>query len=362
MSKSTITYLLNEQTTQSFTTHDSIEALNSTYWTQINANSANLTKTEREIYFKLTQHAAKYVGVAYLTANTMAKLVEKSRSTVMRAYRTLKALNMIEVIPCKRKSDNRQTASIIRILPLIVEVTVENARGLKTDIDVSVAEDSAEKPASNQAKSSVELNADLENATQDDTQGSGQNDTPLNSLSLNSLEALNLKPFDKGECSGLEVLNAFGIDQSLIRAIQPLALPTSKQVELLNGGIVTHLQIALSRNYLAFMRNFDILAHLDAIQSAAVRTAFVAKRKQIRNIVGYFLKTLTTLIDAELAELAADIAIEAAEIGGYTAYDAVVFARYEVKALAHGYALERVVALVNEHYGINQTKITEVIA
>ncbi len=162
---------------------------------------------------------------------------------------------------------------------------MENARGLKTDTDVPVAEDSAEKPVSNQSKSNVELNADLENATQDATQGNGQNDTPLNSLSLNSLKALNLKTFDTGECSALEVWNAFAIDQSLIRTIQPLALSTSKQVELLNGGIVTHLQIALSRKFPAFMRNFDILAHLDAIQSAAVRTAYVAKRKQIRNIV-----------------------------------------------------------------------------
>ena len=355
-----IEYLLNEQTIKKFTTHDTVESLNETYWEQINANRANLTKTEREIYFKLTQYAAKYPGVAYLTANTMATLIDKSRSTVMRAYRVLKALNMIEVIPCKRKSDNRQTASIIRILPLHVEVTAENARGLKTDTDVPVVEDNAEKPVSNQAKSNVELNADLENATQDATQGNGQNDTPLNSLSLNSLKALNLKTFDNHECSALEVLNAFSIDQSLIRAIQPLALSTSKQVELLNGGIVAHLQIALSRKFAVFMRNFDILAHLDAIQSAAIRTAYVAKRKQVRNIVGYFLRTLVVLISESFAELAADIAVEAADIEGYTGYNAVVFARYEAKSLAQGSALERVTALIDEHYGItNQT--TEVM-
>lgn len=358
-----IEYLMNEQTIKQFTTHDTVESLNETYWTQTKENSANLTKTEREVYFKLTQYAVKYVGVAYLAATTMAKLVDKSRSTVMRAYRTLKALNMIEVIPCKRKSDNRQTASIIRIMPLQVEFTVENARGLKTDTDVSVAEDNAEKPVSDQAKSNGELNADLENATQDATQVNGQNDTPLNSLSLNSLKALNLKTFDTDECSALEVLNAFNIDQSLIRAIQTLALSAAKQVELLTGGIVTHLQIALSRKFPAFLRNFDILAHLDAVHSAAIRTAFVAKRKSIRNIVGYFLKTLTTLIDAELAELAADIVIEATEVKGYVGYDAVVYARHEAKGLAHGSALEHVLALLDEHYGItNQTKITEVSA
>lgn len=358
MPKSAITLILNTETIHSFTTHDTVESLNETYWAQINANGANLTKTERSVYFKLSQYAVKHVGVAYLTANTMAKLIDKSRSTVMRAYKTLKALGMIEVINCKRKSDNRQTASIIRILPLHVEVTAENARGLKTDTAVPVAEDNAEKPVSNQAKSSVELNVDLENATQNATQGAAQNATPLNSLSLNSLKALNLKTFDKGDCNALEVLNAFNIDQSLIRAIQPLALSASKQVELLNGGIVTHLQIALSRKFPAFMRNFDILAHLDAIQSAAIRTAFVAKRKHVGNLVGYFLKTLVVLISESLAELATDIAIEAATVENYTGYDAVVFARYEAKGLAQGSALEHVTALINEHYGINQTNQT----
>gem|GEM_PF-1891124 len=361
MPRSAITYLLNEETIKQFTTHDSIEALNATYWEQINANSANLTKTEREIYFKLTQYAAKYPGAAYLTANTMATLIDMSRSTVMRAYRTLKALNMIEVISCKRKSDNRQTASIIRLLPLNVEATAENTRGLKTDTDVPVAEDNAGKFVSNQAKSRVEFNIDLENATQDATQGNGQNDTPLNSLSLNSLKALNLKTFENHECSAIEILNAFNVDQSLIRAIQPLALSTSKQVELLNGGIVAHLQIALSRKFPAFLRSLDLSAYTDAIQSAAVRTAYVAKRKQIRNIVGYFLRTLVALISESFAELAADTAVEAAEVGGYVGYSAMVYARHEAKGLAQGSGLERVLALIDEYYGItNQT--TEVIA
>jgi len=358
MPKLAISYLLNEETIKQFTTHDSVEALNETYWAQINANSEALTKTEREIYYKLSQYAVKHVGVAYMTANTMAKLIDKSRSTVMRAYKTLKALGMIEIINCKRKSDNRQTASIIRLLPLHVEVTAENARSLKTDTDVPVAKDNAEKPVSNQAKSS----ADLENATQDATQGNGQNDTPLNSLSLNSLKALNLKTLDISACSTLEVLNAFNINQSLIRAIQPLALSISKQVELLNGGIVTHLQIALSRKFPAFMRNLDILAHIDAVHSAAVRTAYVSKRKQVRNVVGYFLKTLVTLISESFAELATDIAIEAAEVEGYVGYDAVVYAKHEVKGLAQYSALERVTALINEHYGITNQTNTEVIA
>ena len=356
MSKSTITYLLNEETIQSFTTHESVEALNTTYWNQINANGESLTKTEREIYFKLTQYAIKHLGASYLTANTMAKLVEKSRSTVMRAYRTLKALDMIEIINCKRKSDNRQTASIIRLLPLNVEVTAENAPAYESNSEVASEVDTDENVQSDKAKSSVKSI----NETQDDTQGLPEV-THQEPLSFKALK--DLKTFDKGEWSALTVLNAFNINQSLIRATQPLALSATKQFELLNGGIVIHLQIALSRKFRAFMRNFDILAHLDAIQSAAVRTAFVAKRKQVRNIVGYFLRTLVALISESFAELATEIATESTEIEGYTGYDAVVFARYEAKSLAHGSALEHVTALINEYYGItNQTKITEVIA
>lgn len=351
-----ITYLLNEQTIQSFTTHDTVEALNATYWEQLDANSANLSKTEREIYFKLTQYAAKYPGVAYLTANTMAKLIDKSRSTVMRAYKTLKTLGMIEIINCKRKSDNRQTASIIRLLPLQVEDTAEIAPVCESNSEVASEVDTVENVQSDKAKSRVKSI----NETQDDTQGLPEM-THQELFSLYSFKApKDLKAFDNHDCSAIEILNAFNIDQSLIRAIQPLALSTSKQVELLNGGIVAHLQIALSRKFPAFLRNFDILAHLDAIQSAAIRTAYVAKRKQVRNLVGYFLKTLVVLISETLEGLAVDIAVEAADIEGYTGYNAVVFARYEAKSLARGSGLERVLALIDEYYGItNQT--TEVM-
>lgn len=358
MSKSTITYLLNEETIQSFTTHESVEALNTTYWNQINANGESITKTEHEIYFKLTQFAVKHVGVAYMTANTMAKLVDRSRSTIMRAYRTLKALNMIEIINCKRKSDNRQTASIIRILPLHAEFTAENVPTCESNSEVASEVDAVEKVQSDKAKSSVESI----NETQSDTQAE-QSVRHQKTFSSSSSKTLKDLTFDKGECSALTLLNAFNIDQSLIRAIQPLALSTSKQVELFNGGIITHLQIALSRKFPAFMRNFDLSAYTDAVQSAAIRTAFVSKRKQVRNVVGYFLRTLVALISESFAELAADIVIESAEVEGYVGYDAVVYARHEAKGLAHGSALERVISLIDEHYGIkNQTKITEVSA
>lgn len=356
MSKSTITYLLNEETIQSFTTHESIEALNTTYWNQINANGESLTKTEREIYYKLSQYAVKHLGAAYLTANTMAKLVEKSRSTVMRAYRTLKALDMIEIINCKRKSDNRQTASIIRLLPLQVEDTAEIEPACESNSEVASEVDAVENVQSDKSKSSVESI----NETQSDTQAD-QFVRHQKTFSLSSSKALKDLTFDNHrECSALEVLNAFSINQSLIRAMQPLALSTSKQVELLNGGIITHLQIALSRKFPAFLRNLDLSAYTDAIQSAAVRTAYVSKRKQVRNIVGYFLRTLVVLISETLAELAADITIEAAEVEGYTGYVAVMYARREAKGISQGSALERVLALIDEHYGItNQT--TEVM-
>lgn len=360
MPKSAITYLLNEETIKQFTTHDSIEALNETYWAQINANSANLTKTEREIYYKLSQYAVKYPGVAYLTANTMAKLIDRSRSTIMRAYKTLKALGMISIINCKRKSDNRQTASIIRLLPLNVEDTVKNAPACESNNEVASEVDAVENVQSDKAKSSVESI----NETQSDTQAK-QSVRHQKTFSLNSFKAKDLKPFDSHrDCSALDVLNAFNIDQSLIRAIQPLALPAAKQVELLNGGIVTHLQIALSRKYPAFLRSLDLSAYTDAIQSAAIRTAYVSKRKHVQNIVGYFLRTLVVLISESFAELAADIAVEAAEVEGYTNYDAVVFARYEAKSLAQGTALDSVLTLIDEYYGINQTNQTntEVIA
>lgn len=327
MSKSAITLILNESTLSSLTNHKDVDAINATYWAQVTANGDVLTKADRNVYFTISKHAVKYPGVAYLSANSIAKMVECSRATVMRAFKKLRTLNMIEILNAKRKSDNRQTANILRMLPVVAENVVaendtiqpqENEDTHSSHTDVPVSKGNAQKPVANQAKSNVESKLIAQDATQDATQGNAQNVTPVSSLSLNSLQApKDLKTFEGANARECGALDAFNVPVELQRALVQLPITDAKKFELLNSNdsrsIATYANHALSAEFPTLMRNFDVLKYAGLVESAAVRTAFVAKRKSIRNLVAYFLRTFVGLLQAALVEMAIDLTLDAVE-------------------------------------------------
>lgn len=324
--KTAITLILNESTLSSLSNHKDVDAINATYWAQVTANGDVLTKADRNVYFTISKHAVKYPGVAYLSANSIAKMVECSRATVMRAFKKLRTLNMIEILNAKRKSDNRQTANILRMVPVAVNEVAGNAtveQGKIEAIDSSNTETpdnnaSIEKAVSNQAKSNVESKSLEGNATQDATQGNGENDTPLNSFSLSSSKApKDLKAFEGATARECGALDAFNVPVDLQRALVKLPITDAKKFELLNSNdsrsIATYATNILSAEFPALMRNFDVLKYVAMIESAAVRTAFVAKKKPIRNLVAYFLRTFVELLRADLVELAIELTLDAVE-------------------------------------------------
>lgn len=320
--KTAITLVLNESTLSSLSNHKDVDAINATYWAQVTANGDVLTKADRNVYFTISKHAVKYPGVAYLSANSIAKMVECSRATVMRAFKKLRTLNMIEILNAKRKSDNRQTANILRMVPVAaVNATVEQGKIEAIDSSNTETPDinaSIEKAVSNQAKSNVESKSLEGNATQDATQGNGENDTPLNSFSLSSSEApKDLKAFEGATARECSALDAFNVPVELQRALVKLPITDAKKFELLNSNdsrsIATYVNNALSAEFPALMRNFDVLKYVAMIESAAVRTAFVAKKKPIRNLVAYFLRTFVELLRADLVELAIELTLDAVE-------------------------------------------------
>lgn len=325
--KTAITLILNESTLSSLTNHKDVDAINATYWAQVTANGDVLTKADRNVYFTISKHAVKYPGVAYLSANSIAKMVECSRATVMRAFKKLRTLNMIEILNAKRKSDNRQTANILRMLPVATENVVaenspiqpqENEVTRPSHTDVPVSKGNAEKPVANQAKVSSESKVIARDATQDVTQGNAQNATPLNSFSLSPSEApKDLKTFEGANARECGALDAFNVPVELQRALLSLPITDAKKFELLNSNdsrsIATYANHALSAEFPTLMRNFDVLKYASLVESAAVRTAFVAKRKSIRNLVAYFLRTFVALLQAALVEMAIELTLDAVE-------------------------------------------------
>ena len=328
MSLKNITHILNTETLAAMNTHDSVDELNATYWSQVTLNGDQLTKLEREVYFRLNQFALRYIGVAYLSANKLATIVGCGRATIFRAFKKLRSLGMIEVLNAKRRSDNRQTANIVRILPLPIE-----------EMEPTNEMDS-EAPQLEAAQQTNDSQGTIEN----DPQVARQNDPPLISSLLNSF-SLSSKAF---KATPNEILSAFNVETELARAIQPLAIPVEQRLELLTKGIANHVKSVLSRQFPLLVRNFNLLAYVRQIESAAIRTAYVAKQKDLRSITGYFLSVVTSLVCDEMAQMAAEIAMEEAEGEGLSGYAAMAYARYMAQEYVSGEGLAHVRSIIDE--------------
>lgn len=295
MAQSAITYILNDNTLKTLSNHADKDAVNATYWYHVDRVGDTLTKTERNIFKTLTHYMVKFAGVAYTSRATLAKAVGCSVKSVQRAYTKFSKLGIIEIIATKRQSDMRQTANILRLIPAPVAPQTE---------------------------------AD----PQDVPQENGENVPALN-CSLAPKDIKDLKTIDSAgarECANAsngeavveatpqQTLNAFNVPAEIQRALMPLSLPVAKLLTLVNPqdtrNIVNHVQSALIGDFPKVAANFDMQSYTDVIASAAVRTAWVAKRKPVRNVVGYFLKTLVTELRkafmAMTVECLAEITVE----------------------------------------------------
>jgi len=284
MAKQKIDLVLCNDSIKSYINHESIEQLNESYYEHLNLNADLLTKTEKELFFRLSQYAAKHCGVAYISMNKLAGVVGCSRQTVLRAYKKFKSLSMIEVFHAKRKSDNRQTSNIVRFVKLQKETKTKNL-----------------------------VNEINDNVTEDVTQGTGQNVTAISSSLSGSSKSLDLKTFDATNAQVKNPVTAFEGSEDLHRALLPLALSEKKKVELLNTlgsrSLQRTLVNMLIKEFPAFMRSFDVLNHLKLVESAVARTVYVSKEKEVKNLLGYFVKVLGNLLRDEMKKEVVDLVL-----------------------------------------------------
>lgn len=278
MAQSAITYILNDETLRSLSNHVDKDAVNKTYWYHVDNNCDTLTKTERNILKTLSHYMVKFAGVAYTSRATLAKAVGCSVKSVQRAYAKFSKLGIIEIIAAKRQSDMRQTANILRLIP--APVAVADDPGTPVDPQVVPQENGENVPALNRSLAPKFIK-DLKSF---DNAG--------------ARECANNSDIGEVALSPQQTLDAFDVPIEIQRALMPLSLPVAKLLTLVNPNdtrnIVTHVQSALIGEFPKVAANFDMQSYTDVIASAAVRTAWVAKRKPVRNIVGYFLKTLIT--------------------------------------------------------------------
>ena len=264
-----------------------------------------LNKTDQNVFFLISQHSVKYFGVSYMSNATMGKKLECSPRTVQRSIAKLSKLGAIEVFAARRKTgDKRQTANVLRL----VRRPAEDCRAeCHTKSDTPI--DSLLNPYTNKDLKTIE--------------------------SAGARELVN-NSSDEVVVSPQEALEAFGVSPALRRSLLPLALPADKILTLVNPqdtrNIVNHVQHALMADFPKVAANFELDKYVDVIASAAVRTAWMAKRKHVRNIVGYFLKTLVNSLRkafmAMTVDCLADYAVE--ELGeiAYESLDVPYFAEY----------------------------------
>lgn len=234
--------LANEETYRNLSAFKSKEELNEAVRAHRRANKLN--KTELAVLDLLSQYSCndKHFGVSYCAKNTIAKIIGKSRRTIIRVCQRLESLRIIRQVECYRKSDGQQTSNAIVIQP--AEATEQ------------------------------------ENVTQEPA----ENVTPRHSNSLNS----NTVIYNTYPLNGIVSLT------SPYRAFK-------QAVQTFTGESETKLVNKLYGVWLAqtsYVKSVYNEADLLAVGIEAIKTAMQAtKRKKLRNPVGYFHGTLDRMLD-----------------------------------------------------------------
>lgn len=108
---------LEEKTMKDLVTFSSVEELNEAVGQH--KKHMPLSKTEKEIFFVISQYACKFTGVCYLSKQKIAEAAGfKSRRTAIRACNKLERFGMIKQYETRRvKGDKRRSVNIIVIQP-----------------------------------------------------------------------------------------------------------------------------------------------------------------------------------------------------------------------------------------------------
>lgn len=311
MAKTAITYILSDSTIESLINHKDKKDVNKTYWFHHDRLGKILTKSDQKIFLEISRHSVKYPGVSYMARATIAKKLGISVKTVQRCVSKLKEHGAVEVINTKRKTDMRQTANILRMIrPEDYEYIFNNETAT---VDVFVQEDVQQEGA--------EIVSPVNNAH------INKNQKDLKTFDSAGARECEIKDggegFVKAEqapttITPQQVLNSFNVPTEIQRALAPLCLDVAHLLTLVNPNdtrsIANHVQHALIADFPKVAVNFDMNDYVAEITSAALRTAWVAKRKPVGNVAGYFLKTLVNELRkafmALTVECLAEIAVE----------------------------------------------------
>lgn len=268
--------ILSEEALTNLVNHSNIEDVNASARHHRQQHSNDLTKTEKELFFLITGYMVKYFGVAYMTKTTMAKQLDCSTKTVQRGLAKLNELGIIEIFAARRKSgDRRQTANVIRLVRRPAE---------QRPSEMSCQIVPPKKPVINPKN--------LNNKTFEESKAKAQ-------------------PAQVASVTKKELASAYDIPEQVVYATNAIRLSDRKFIELFsnNGAVLRdalfkHVKSSEMTPYLVRW-HLTSPAYLKCLNSAAVRTAYVAKHYGVKNVVGYFVRTYCDLVEKEMAVISA---------------------------------------------------------
>ena len=114
-----------------YKTFDDVQEMNLHVKQHISRHYYEMNDTEREAIYFISRYSVKYAGASHLKMETIAKAIDRSRSTAKRVITKLIKLGIIERVTTLRAIKGGHGANIYRILPFVSsnEPSKTNRRG-----------------------------------------------------------------------------------------------------------------------------------------------------------------------------------------------------------------------------------------
>lgn len=237
-----------------------------------------LNQTDFNVLFLISKHSVKYYGVSFMAKSTMAEKLECSPRTVQRSIAKLAELGAIEVFSARRRGgDKRQTANVLRLVR-------RPAEPADTPVDSGIV-----SPTNSFTNPYTNKNLKIKTFEQKPTAQAQQE--PVSSVTKQDLA------------------EAYDIPQEVVYATNAVRLSDRKFVELFanNGAVLRDALFKRATNdaLTPMLVRWDLTnpVYLACLKSAAIRTAYVAKHRNVRNVTAYFIATYCDLVVKEMQEI-----------------------------------------------------------
>ncbi len=243
-----------------------------------------LNQTDLNVLFLISQHSVKYPGVSFMAKTTMADKLECSPRTVQRSIAKLAELGAIEVFSARRRGgDKRQTANVLRLVR-------RPAAPADTPTDTPV-------------------DSGIVSPTNSFTNPKTTKD--LNIKTFEQKPTAEAQPAPVASVTKQDIAVAYDIPVDVVYATNAVRLSDRKFVELFanNGAVLRDALFKRATNdaLTPLLVRWELTnpVYLRCLKSAAIRTAYVAKHRNVRNVTAYFIATYCDLVVKEMQAIEA---------------------------------------------------------